>query len=139
MNTDEPKQDADRVEATPPGTTAEPQQSLSLTPEERREELRRQFRERIDDHLVAVLALPGMDACMGWTFCGLVDQCDKLKQALDEASRDRKSPLAGIKESLPLLEYYLKLARQAERYANVACRIRESGATSAPRGTSHGR
>ncbi len=140
MNQNVSKQTADELDAALDATVTDHEYSLSMTPKEAQTELHRQHHERIQDLRVEALGSPdNLDACMGEVLCDLLEWCASAKQALDEASSSGPSALARFKDTMPVLDMHLRLARQSERYANVACRIRESGATSAPRGTSHGR
>ena len=63
---------------------------------------------------------------MGPILCDLAETSQNVKNLLDERISRSAAPTAGGEDFMPLLEIYLKTVRQAERLANVDCRIRES-------------
>jgi len=97
--------------------------SVTRTPQK----LRRRRQQRIEDYMCSVLDSPDpLHAVMGPMLCDIVGMSENLKSLWDERIRRSAAPAAGLKEAMPLLESYLKSVRQAERLANVECRIRES-------------
>lgn len=89
--------------------------------------LRRQRGEKIQQHLEIILeSKDTLQACMGAVLCDILDTCQTLKIALAEKIGGPSSPMTGVEKSMPLLQLYLQTIRQAERLANLDCRIRES-------------
>lgn len=126
MNHEESKENGDDEDPVP-DVAGDSRQALSMTARERRQELRRRHHERIQDHLANVLDSPDtLPACMGAILCDLLETCQEMKSLFHAKGVRGPSPPAGFKEVMPLVDMYLKTVRQAERLANVDCRIRES-------------
>lgn len=91
------------------------------------QEITRQREQKIHEHLGVVLGSSDtLQACMGPVLCDILETCMVLKAALGETISIAASPAVGVKESMPLIQVYLQTVRQAERLANVDCRLRES-------------
>jgi hypothetical protein len=91
------------------------------------QEISRQRGDKIQEHLRAVLESgQTLQACMGPVLCDTLEMCQMLKAALAEKIGRVPSPMAGVEKSMPLIQVYLQTIRQAERLANLDCRIRES-------------
>jgi hypothetical protein len=123
MNHEESKRKKPEGENAAPSADRDLGQSVSTTPED----LRRRRDQRIQDHLGIVLdSSDTLQACMGPILCDILGICQEMKRLLGERISRSPSPTAEVKEFMPLMEMYLKTVRQAERLANVDCRIRES-------------
>jgi len=87
--------------------------------------LRRQA--KIDEHLGEVLdSSDTLGACMGPLLCDTLEMCQTLKMAVAQKIASAASPLVGVNGSTSLIQIYLQMLRQAERLANLDCRIRDS-------------
>jgi hypothetical protein len=83
--------------------------------------------QKIDEHLGVILASSDtLQACMGPILCDTLEMCTMLKTALVERVADSRSPMVGVENSMTLIQVYLQTIRQAERLANLDCRIQES-------------
>jgi len=123
MDHAESKQKNTEAEDAVPHAARDLGSSVPMTPQD----LRRRRDQRIQDHLGTVLESPStLQAVMGPVLCDTLDLCQGMKKLLDEAISRGPSVTVGFKDVMPLLEIYLKTVRQAERLANVDCRIRES-------------
>jgi hypothetical protein len=90
-------------------------------------DLNQRRQTKIHEHLGAILdSSDTLQACMGPILCDTLEMCQTLKTALVEKIGDAPSPMIGVKDSMPLIQVYMQTIRQAERLANLDCRIREA-------------
>ncbi len=90
-------------------------------------DLGQQRRERIREHLAKTLeSADTLQACMGPIACDLMEFCQDLKGAIDEAFATDRLPLERFENLRPAVELYVRVAHQAHRLAQLECHINES-------------
>ena len=105
------------------------QREKSTTP---KEELSALWLQRIHEFREESMKSPEklekqLQGCLGPVICDLLEYSSVMKSAVDEMISEEQSSFERLHQLRDSMDDYLRLHRQVERYAQLICRIQESG------------